>query len=160
MLIKCAFVGHKKLWYCKLSFHIRQSHPLTSSMHWSTFQWYWGLDSNYCPGQKGFDFTVPLTGCLVPSADLVQSLSLPLPIGLPWDSIFLSLALIGQSSDVSSLLHNLHAVSCQMHIMEVRVWSQAIPCWNAVDGAAVKQVPLQVSLFSPFSIIPLFHTQI
>ena len=95
---------------CKVSFHIRQSNLLTSSLHWSTLHWYWGLNSNYCPGQKGFDFTVPLTGCLVPSADLIQSLWLPLPIGLPWNSIFLSLALISQSSDVSSsLLHNLHA---------------------------------------------------
>jgi hypothetical protein len=123
---------------------------------------YWGLNSNYCPGQKGFDFTVPLTGCLVPSADLVQSLWLTLPIGLPWDSIFLLLALISQSSGVSSsLLHNLRAVSCQTHIVEVRVWSQASPCWNAVDRAAVKQVPLQVFLFSPVSIIaPLFQAHI
>ena len=41
-----------------------------------------------------------------------------------------------------------HEGSCQLHNVEVRVWSQASPCWNAVDRAAVKQVPLQVSLFS------------
>ena len=97
---------------CKFSIPIKQSHPLTTSLQWSTLQWYWSLNSNCCPGQKGFDFTVPLTGCLVPSADLVHGIRLPLPIGQPWDSTFLLVALTSQSSGVSSsLLDNLHAVS-------------------------------------------------